>query len=53
MKSQIERIRELQVTKGIGLLEAKSIIQKEDLLERIAKAKNLADIKSILLTMVR
>lgn len=52
MKSQLERVRELRDA-GYGMDEAKRIVKRQDLNEKIAKATTIEDIKSILYSLVR
>ena len=47
MKSKLERIRELRET-GLGLLEAKGIVERQDLDIEIRDAKTIDDIRAIL-----
>lgn len=47
-----ERVRLLQNKRGIGLLEAKRIVLREDLIEDINAATSVDDIKRILLRIV-
>lgn len=49
---QRERIQRLREERNIGLLEAKSIVQKEDLVSDIWSTKTIDDIKRILLRIV-
>lgn len=52
MKTQLERIRDLRET-GYGIEEAKRIIRRQDLMEEIARAATIDDIKAILFSLVR
>lgn len=50
MDSKAERIRELRETHG--LIEAKRIVEVQDLNTEIMNAKTLEDIKGVLLSIV-
>lgn len=47
MKTKLERIRELRST-GLGVIEAKRIVERQDLDIEIRDAKTIDDIKAIL-----
>lgn len=48
----LERIRELRAERGIGLLEAKRIAEREAALIAIANARTVEDLKQILIKMI-
>jgi len=51
MKTKQERIRELREA-GKGLLEAKRIVEDQDLNREILEAQNVEDLKGILWSLV-
>lgn len=53
MKTKSERINDAMENFGIGLLEAKRIVEKVDIATKIESAKSVEDIKDILRLMNR
>lgn len=49
MKTKLERVNELRV--GVGLLDAKKMIEHQMLLEQIEAATTIADVKAVLRVM--
>lgn len=50
--AQVDRIKRLRDEQGIGIYEAKRIVEREDLVADIAKASTIDDIKALLLRII-
>lgn len=51
-QQQLERIKKIADERQIGLLSAKRIVMKEDLIADIKSARDIEDIQAILLRIV-
>ncbi|NKJ03113.1 hypothetical protein [Rhizobium sp. SG741] len=50
--SAADRVRKMREERGIGMLEAKRIVMREELIADIEASKSIDDIKALLLRIV-